>query len=63
LPDCEAVIVTLPRAIIVAVEPLMEQRDNAEVELFTIINEIDALQERAENLRREIAEIDGEMSF
>ena len=36
----------------------MEQRDNSEVELFIVSDEIEALQERAENLRREIVEHD-----
>ena len=40
---------------------LMEQRDNTEVELFSITNRIEALQERADNLRREITGIDAGM--
>jgi len=39
----------------------MEQRDTAEVELFTVTDEIEALQERAEKLRREITGLDAEM--
>ena len=38
----------------------MEQRDNAEVELFSITDRIEALQERDESLRREIARLDAE---
>ena len=39
---------------------LMEQRDNAEVELFSITDRIKALKERDDSLRREIARLDAE---
>ena len=39
---------------------LMEKRDVAEVKLFSITDEIEALEKQAENLRREISKIDAE---
>jgi len=41
-------------------EALMEQRDKAEVELLAVSDKIKELQDRAENIRREITGLDAE---